>query len=68
MGEKLTDTLTIRVGAETADLLTRLAHVEGLSDAELVRKLIDDHIQIKHTQHILLARAFAGYVNKENNA
>lgn len=66
MAEKLTQQLTAKVSETMFDTFNRLACVEGLSSADLVRNLIDQYIQKKHEEFILLSKAFAVQGNPDN--
>lgn len=66
MGEKLTAQITVKVSESTSTTFMRLACVEGISEADLLRNLIDGYIQKKHDDFILLARAFQAKENMDN--
>ena len=66
MPEKLTEQITVKVSETVSDTFTRLACVEGLSSADLLRDLIDQYIQKKHDDFILLSKAFVNHGNRGN--
>lgn len=66
MSEKLTEQMTVKVSESVSNTFTRLACVEGLSSADLLRNLIDQYIQRKHEDFILLSKAFAVQGNPDN--
>lgn len=61
MSEKLINQTSVRFNDETADLLTRLAHIEGKKDSQLVRELVDNYIKAQYDKFILLQSAFKNY-------
>lgn len=66
VSEKLTEQITVKVSESVSDTFARLACVEGISSADLLRNLIDGYIQKKHDDFILLSRAFAAKENMDN--
>lgn len=61
MSEKLINQNSIRFSDATADLLTRLAHIEGKKTPELVRGLVDSYVKAQYDHYILLQSAFKNY-------
>lgn len=58
MSEKLLDEMTIKMGLEQKRRLVALAEADGLSASELVRRLIDLHIEDRAANYRALASIF----------
>ncbi len=58
MSEKLLDEMTIKLGLEQKRRLVALAEADGLSASELVRRLIDLHIEDRAANYRALASIF----------
>lgn len=64
--DKLTEQITLKVTEETALAVNRLAAIEGKSSSELVRDLIDQYLDKKEHEYMVLKRVFEGKVNRVN--
>ena len=60
MPEKLLDEMTIKLGLDQKRRLVALAEADGLTASELVRRLIDSHIEARAENYRALASIF-GY-------
>jgi hypothetical protein len=58
MSEKLLDEMTIKLGPDQKRRLVALAEADGLSASELVRRLIDLHIEDRAANYRALASIF----------
>jgi len=58
MPEKLLDEMTIKLGLDQKRRLVALAEADGLSASELVRRLIDLHIEDRAANYRALASIF----------
>ena len=58
MPEKLLDEMTINLGLDQKRRLVALAEADGLSASELVRRLIDLHIEDRAANYRALASIF----------
>ena len=58
MSEMLLDEMTIKLGLEQKRRLVALAEADGLSASELVRRLIDLHIEDRAANYRALASIF----------
>lgn len=56
--EKLTDQIGLKVTEDMALAFHRLAAIEGKSSAELLRSLIDQYLDKKHHEYMVLKRVF----------
>lgn len=64
--EKLTEQIGLKVSEEMALAVHRLAAIEGKSSAELLRFLIDQYLEKKHQDFMVLKRVFDGKGNLDN--
>jgi len=58
MSEKLLDEMTIKLGPDQKRRLVALAEADGLTASELVRRLIDSHIEERAANYRALASIF----------
>ena len=58
MSEKLLDEMTIKLGLDQKRRLVALAEADGLTASELVRRLIDSHIEDRAANYRALASIF----------
>ena len=62
--DKLTEQLTLKVSEKMLLTINRLAALDGLTTPDLLRKLIDDHLDKKHHDFMVLKRVFEGNENQ----
>lgn len=55
---KLTETLAVKIDGERLAMLRGLAELDGVETPELVRQLIDHHIEIQKARHSSLDSIF----------